>query len=70
MFLEINHFDKMSLLRADSFQILQGNDTFYYQNIRIIKNNGLYSYCGVTHEYINTPSNNRSKLIEKNDVRY
>ena len=68
MVLEIKTFDKKSLAAADSFYILQGNDAFYYQNMRIVKNNGLYSYAGVTHEYINTPSNNRVMCFEKKDL--
>jgi tetratricopeptide (TPR) repeat protein len=68
MVLEIKTFDKKSLAAADSFYILQGNDAFYYQNMRIVKNNGLYSYAGVTHEYINTPSNNRVMGFEKKDL--
>lgn len=66
MMLEIKDFDKKFLLNGDSFNLLQGNNNFYYQNIRIIKNNGLYSYCGVTHEYINTPNNSKTVLIPKN----
>jgi len=65
MILEIRSFDKKILSTADSFFILQGNEGFYYQNMRIVKNNGLYSYCGVTHEYINTPPNNDAKHIQK-----
>ena len=65
MILEIKNFNKSILSKADSFHILQGNDIFFYQNMRIVKNNGLYSYCGVTHEYINTPSGNITANIEK-----
>jgi tetratricopeptide (TPR) repeat protein len=65
MILEIKNFNKSILSSADSFHILQGNDSFFYQNMRIVKNNGLYSYCGVTHEYINTPSGNTTVGIEK-----
>jgi len=65
MILEIKKFNKSILSKADSFHILQGNDSFFYQNMRIVKNNGLYSYCGVTHEYINTPSGNTTVSIEK-----
>jgi tetratricopeptide (TPR) repeat protein len=68
MILEVKNFNKEFLKSADSFYILQGNDSFYYQNMRIVKNNGLYSYCGVTHEYINTPSNNSLLLFEKCDL--
>jgi hypothetical protein len=66
MILDIKKFDKQILLNADSFNLLQGNNNFYYQNMRIIRNNGLYNYCGVTHEYINVPPNNKTLSISKN----
>ena len=68
MVLEIKDFNKYELLLADSHNILQGNDDFYYDNMRIVKNNGLYNYCGVTHEYINTPVNNTKYCIPKNKL--
>ena len=68
MILEVNGFNKDMLNLADSFSILQGNDSFFYQNMRIVRNNGLYSYTGVTHEYINTPHNNVSYPFEKKDI--
>ena len=68
MVLKIGTFDKGMLSTADSFHILQGTDDFYYQNTRIVKNNGLYNYKGVTHEYINTPPNNVNKSILKNQL--
>jgi tetratricopeptide (TPR) repeat protein len=58
MILELKKFKKEKLFIADSFHILQGNNDFYYQNMRIVKNNGLFNYVGVTHEYLSTPSNN------------
>jgi tetratricopeptide (TPR) repeat protein len=68
MILDIRQFDKNMLKMYDSCTILQGNDNFYYHNLRIVKNNGLYSYAGVTHEYINTPQNNRNYDIKKNEL--
>jgi len=68
MTLEIKNFNKKMLVNVDSFHILQGNDSFYYQNMRIIKNNGLYKYVGVTHEYIDTPSNNKNHGFNKNEL--
>ena len=68
MVLKVGTFDKGMLSAADSFHILQGTDDFYYQNTRIVKNNGLYNYKGVTHEYINTPPNNINKSILKNQL--
>ena len=61
MILNINSFDKNILNQGDCFHILQGNNNFYYQNVRIVKNNGLVNYLGVTHEYINFPKH--MKLI-------
>ena len=68
MILEIKNFNKENLQRFDSCYILQGNDNFYYQNMRIVKNNGLFSYIGVTHEYISTPSNNKLLHITKDQL--
>ena len=68
MILEVKKFNKNLLQIASSFSILQGNDSFYYQNLRIIKNNGEYKYNGVTHEYIDTPSNNSIYNIEKDSL--
>ena len=68
MGLDIKTFDKKVLNRSDSFYILQGNDSFYYQNMRIVKNNGLYKYIGVTHEYIDTPPNNKLERISKDEL--
>jgi tetratricopeptide (TPR) repeat protein len=65
MKLQINNFDKSILNNYDHFMVFQGNDQFYYQNLRIVRNNGLYSYKGVTHEYINTPHNSKSHLLNR-----
>lgn len=66
MILEVGNFDKALLNVADSFLILQGSESFHYQNTRIVRNNGKYSYSGVTHEYINTPESNKSFSLSKN----
>jgi tetratricopeptide (TPR) repeat protein len=68
MILEIKQFDKNILNNSTSFYILQGNESFYYQNLRIVKNNGLYKYVGVTHEYIDVPSCNTFLHIDKNSL--
>jgi len=68
MVLDVKDFKKEVLGNYDSFYILQGNENFYYQNVRIVRNNALYSYAGVTHEYINTPHGNRHHLFEKNEL--
>jgi tetratricopeptide (TPR) repeat protein len=68
MMLDVRKFNKSMLNGYDSFHILQGNNDFYYHNCRIVRNNGQYSYSGVTHEYINTPSGNRSYNLEKDVI--
>lgn len=68
MTLEIHNFDKKMLNDASSFTILQGNEVFFYQNLRILKNNGLFKYNGVTHEYIDTPPNNVTYNFNKTQL--
>ena len=68
MILDIKQFNKASLWHYNAYNILQGSDSFYYQNLRIIENNGLYKYVGVTHEYIDRPSNSMVRNIEKNEL--
>lgn len=66
MILEIKPGFNKNLLVYDSYTILQGSLSFYYPNQRIIRNNGLYNYVGVTHEYVSTPQNNKSASFDKN----
>jgi len=68
MMLQILNFNKNNLVLFDSFRILQGNDNFYYQNTRIVRNNGMYDYKGVTHEYLNTPPTNTMGSIIKSEL--
>lgn len=65
MVLEVKHFHKSMLCFADNFHLLQGHEQFYYNNMRIIRNDGLYRYVGVTHEYIDIPSNSVTINIPK-----
>ena len=70
MEVKLNNFNKEILnFNYDNFYIFQGNDNFYYKNIRIIKNNLLfhsYKYIGSTHEYISCNDNSSSITIDKN----
>jgi glycosyltransferase involved in cell wall biosynthesis len=66
MVFEVKNFDKNKLSEYDSYMIFQGNDTFYYKNKRIVKNNGMYNYVGVTHEYVNSLGPDRMTDIDKN----
>jgi len=55
MVLEVGDFDKNILFKETNFTLLQGNNSFFYQNVRIVQNTGVYKYVGVTHEYIDVP---------------
>jgi len=68
MILKLSNFDKRCLSNNDYFYVLQGSESFYYQNTRIIKNNGLFKYVCVTHEYIDAPKNSTSSQIKKDDL--
>jgi len=65
MILKTNHFNKEVLKFFDAFYIYQQNNNLIYKNTRIIKNNGLFHYKGVTHEYINIPENTVITQLEK-----
>jgi tetratricopeptide (TPR) repeat protein len=65
MILKIKNFNKYNLVNHDSFFLYQGNDSYFYKNMRIVRNNGLYKYNGVTHEYIDVPPTNKSCDITK-----
>jgi len=57
MVLQVNNYNKDVLNdKYDSYSLLQGNESFSYQNTRIVKNNGKFKYVGVTHEYISAPN--------------
>ena len=43
-------------LSAGAYYVFQGSSSFFYKNIRILKNVENLSYWGVTHEYVNLPS--------------
>lgn len=68
MIIKINGFDKNKLNKYGHYYIFQGNDNFYYKNVRIIKNDGKYKYEGVTHEYLSFTSSSKWRIIEKNEI--
>jgi len=66
MVLKIGTFQK-SQLKYDSIYLFQGNEDFYYKNVRIVKNVG-YSYSGVTHEYLNIPNGHTSHFFQREEL--
>lgn len=53
------------MLNDDGYHLFQGNDNFYYKNVRIVKNTGTINYWGVTHEYIRFYDNAKVTKIDK-----
>ncbi len=56
-------------LKADAYNIFQGNSGFYYKNTRIVRNNKKFSYWGVTHEYLNSPPNSIVETLDYEFIR-
>lgn len=52
-------------LKADAYSIFQGSSSFYYKNIRLLKNTGKFVYRGVTHEYIHCNDDYTSETIDR-----
>ena len=67
MILKVGPKFEKKALTEDNYHLFQGNEAFYYQNVRIVRNNGLFSYVGVTHEYISVPPRSTGgKVFDKN----
>lgn len=49
----------------NAYYVYQGSDSYYYRNVRIVRNNSGMKYNGVTHEYIETPRNTEYKQIPR-----
>jgi len=52
-------------LTLDGYHVFQGTDSYFYRNIRILKNDPSFSYWGVTHEYVKFPEFSETDIIEK-----
>ena len=52
----------------DAYYIFQGTDTYYYKNVRLVRNNAGFSYWGVTHEYVKNPKNTIVYQLDKSTV--
>lgn len=53
------------MLTNDVYHMYQGSESFYYKNVRIVRNKMGITYWGVTHEYVNTPPNTVYGTIDK-----
>ena len=61
-------FDKTLLSSADGWVVLQGTPAFYYQNPRIVRNDGIFTYVGMTHEYLNKPETANFQTLSKEQM--
>jgi tetratricopeptide (TPR) repeat protein len=60
-------FDKTTLqeMNADVYHILQGTDTFFYKNARLVRCHPDVKYMGVTHEYLSYPDHFKGTDLDK-----
>ncbi len=73
MTLNLNeNFDKLifqeQLKKNDIHYIFQGSHSFYYKNVRIVKNKSGFKYWGVTHEYVVFPENTKCGIFDAKDI--
>jgi tetratricopeptide (TPR) repeat protein len=68
MVLDVRSFNKNELQDNYIYSILQGSNSFYYPNVRIIKNDNTSKYIGVTHEYIDHGPNKINSIIDQSKL--
>ena len=59
---------KRRLTTHNAFYLFQGSTRFNYKNTRVVKNNGTFSYWGVTHEYVNVPKSTTYGVFPPDEV--
>jgi len=59
---------KLHISDADAHYILQGTDSFYYKNIRLVRNKPGINYVGYTHEYMDLPAGTSYNFFNKCDM--
>jgi tetratricopeptide (TPR) repeat protein len=64
----ISPSDLYTALSKDVYYIFQGSETFFYKNVRVVKNKLGMSYWGVTHEYVKTPEGSVYGTLERKDI--
>jgi tetratricopeptide (TPR) repeat protein len=55
-------------LTKDFYHVCQGSQTYFYKNVRLVKNYRNFSYWGVTHEYVKSPENAESGFFENSQL--
>lgn len=57
-----------SSLIENAYYVFQGSPSFFYKNIRLLKNIDGMSYWGVTHEYIKLPTGSKTGEIPRTQL--
>jgi tetratricopeptide (TPR) repeat protein len=65
MVLDVRSFNKDDLENNHTYSVLQGRETFYYPNVRIIRNDETSKYVGVTHEYLDCSPGKKHVIMDK-----
>lgn len=60
--------DLLERSERDYYFIMQGSPTFFYKNVRVVRNNCGICYKGVTHEYVCVPDGFSSHLLDPRKV--
>lgn len=60
---------KRQIKNYDAIYLYQGSEKFFYKNVRLVKNSSVFSYWGVTHEYVKIDMNNpRYGTVDRKEV--
>ena len=55
-------------LDKDFYHMCQGSQTYFYKNVRLVKNYKDFSYWGVTHEYVKSPEGAQAGSFENDQL--
>jgi len=55
-------------LTKDFYHVCQGSKTYFYKNVRLVKNYKDFSYWGVTHEYVKSPEGAQGGSFENDHL--
>lgn len=65
---DLNVAEFKQKLSHDAYYMYQGSDSFFYKNVRVVKNRRNICYWGVTHEFVKTPEGSTYSHLDKSQV--
>ena len=68
MVLDVRSFKVDDLQSNKVYALLQGRESFYYPNVRIISNDESCRYIGVTHEYLDCSPTKQHCILDKTQI--